>query len=133
MAGTEVRPAEKLPAKRVFIDLPFRLHGHDPNWVPPLRLAAYDRLSARHPAAAQQRWALWTAFQEGRPVGRIGACIDFLFNERRRQNWAWVGFFDAVDDPEVAASLFEVALDWARRQGAETAVRPANFTTNDEL
>ena len=133
MAGTEVRPADKLLAKRVFIDVPFRLHGHDPDWVPPLRLSVYDRLSRRHPARAHQHWALWTAHQDGQPVGRIGACIDSAFNELQGEAWAWVGFFDAVDDPDVAASLFDVALDWSRRQGAKTAVGPANFTTNDEL
>jgi hypothetical protein len=133
MAGTEVRPADKLPAKRVFIDVPFRLHGHDPHWVPPLRLSVYDRLSRRHPAGAHQRWALWTAHRDGKAVGRIGACIDSSFNEVQGESWAWVGFFDAVNDAEVAGSLFDVALDWSRRQGAKTAVGPANFTTNDEL
>ncbi|MGH9105489.1 MAG: hypothetical protein ACRDZX_06560 [Acidimicrobiales bacterium] len=133
MAATEVRPAGRWLAKRVFVDVPFRLHGHDPAWVPPLRYAVYDRLSARHPAWSHQRWALWTAHRHGAVVGRIGACIDSLFNERQGERWAWVGFFDSVDDPGVAGSLFDVALDWARRQGARTAVGPANFTTNDEL
>lgn len=133
MAGTEVRPANKLLAKRVFVDLPFRLHGNDPNWAPPLRLSVYDRLSHRHPASTHQRWALWTAHQGGKTVGRIGACVDSLFNERHGDAWAWVGFFDSVDDGDVAGSLFDVALDWSRRQGARMAVGPANFTTNDEL
>jgi GNAT superfamily N-acetyltransferase len=122
-----------LPAKRIFVDVPFRLHSHDRDWVPPLRLSVYDRLSRRHPAAAHQRWALWTAHRAGKVVGRIGACIDSTFNQRQGESWAWVGFFEAVDDGDVASSLFEVALDWSRRQGAEKAVGPANFTTNDEL
>ena len=117
MAGTEIRPADKLLAKRVFVDFPFRLHGHDPNWAPPLRLSVYDRLSRRHPASQHQQWALWTAHRGGKVVGRIGACVDSLFNERQGEAWAWVGFFDSVDDEEVAGSLFDVALDWSRRQG----------------
>src|SRR5580704_17985460 len=133
MARTEVRPTRWRWAKRVFVDVPYRLHGDNPAWVPPLRLSVYDRLSPRHPAAAHQRWALWTAHRAGRPVGRIGACIDSLFNELHHQAWAWVGFFDAVDDAEVAGSLFDVALDWSRRHGAAIAVGPGNFTTNDEL
>jgi GNAT superfamily N-acetyltransferase len=116
-----------------FVNVPFRLHGGDPNWVPPLRLSVYDRLSPRHPATAHQRWALWTAHRGGKVVGRIGACVDSLFNEHWGEKWAWVGFFDSIDDPDVAASLFDVALDWSRRQGAKAAVGPANFTTNDEL
>ena len=133
MSGTDVRPVETLLAKRAFIDLPFRLHGHDPAWVPPLRFAVYDRLSRRHPASAHQRWALWTAHRHGKLLGRIGACRDTLFDEHQGERWAWVGFFDCVDDPEVAGSLFDVALDWSRREGAELAVGPGNFTTNDEI
>lgn len=133
MAGTEVRPADSLLAKRAFVDLPFHLHGDDPAWVPPLRYATYDRLSRRHPASAHQRWALWTAHRDGEVVGRIAACRDSLFDQRQGERWAWLGFFDCVDDRQVAASLFDVALDWARRQGAEVAVGPGNFTTNDEI
>jgi GNAT superfamily N-acetyltransferase len=113
--------------------VPFRLHGHDRNWAPPLRLSVYDRLSRRHPAGAHQRWSLWTAHRDGKAVGRIGVCIDSLFSERQGENWAWVGFFDSIDDSEVAGSLFDVALDWSRRQGAQVAVGPGNFTTNDEI
>src|ERR1017187_6927434 len=64
------------------------------------------------------------ANRRGKPVGRIGACIDTTFNQRQGEDWAWVGFFDSVNDPEVAGSLFDVALDWSRRQGAQKAVGP---------
>jgi GNAT superfamily N-acetyltransferase len=133
MSGTEVRPADDWLSKRVFVDLPFRLHGDDPAWVPPLRAAVYDRLSRRHPTRAHQRWALWTAHRGRDVVGRIAACRDTLFDERQPERCAWVGFFDCVDDPEVAGSLFEVALDWSRRAGADIAIGPGNFTTNDEV
>jgi GNAT superfamily N-acetyltransferase len=131
--GVEIRPIRSLSGRRRFVDLPFRIHGGDPNWVPPLRLSVYDRLSPRSPMATHQQWALWLALRNGHPVGRIGACVDRLFDEHQGERWGWVGFFDSFDDPEVAARLFEVSWDWCRRQGAVRAVGPANFTTNDEL
>ena len=133
MAGTEVRPANKLLAKRVFVDVPFRLHGHDPNWAPRFASASTTGSPVVTRPASTSVGRLWTAHRDGKAVGRIGVCIDSLFNERQGEAWAWVGFFDSVDDSEVAGSLFDVALDWSRRQGAEVAVGPANFTTNDEL
>ncbi|HTV12848.1 MAG TPA: hypothetical protein VME20_13415 [Acidimicrobiales bacterium] len=129
----DIRPADKLLAKRDFVDVPFKLHGSDPKWAPPLRFSVYDRLSKRHPARSHQTWALWTARQGGKLVGRIGACVDSLFNESQEEPWAWVGFFDSIDDTAVSGRLFQVALDWSARQGAKVAVGPANFTTNDEL
>jgi GNAT superfamily N-acetyltransferase len=119
--------------KRTFVDVPFRIHGGDPSWIPPLRLSVYDRLSSKHPAASHQETALWCAYRDGRPVGRIGACVDSLFNDYQKVRWGWVGFYDSFDDPSVAGALFDAACDWASSKGMDTCVGPANFTTNDEL
>ena len=102
-------------------------------WVPPLRLSVHDRLSPKHPANRHQETALWVAYRGGRPVGRIGACVDSLFNDHQKVRWAWIGFFDSSEDPAVASALFEAACGWAASHGADTCVGPANFTTNDEL
>jgi GNAT superfamily N-acetyltransferase len=115
-----------------FVDLPFRIFGKDPSWVPPLRMAVHDRLSPRNPAAEHQEWATWMAWRRGRVVGRIGACVDRLFDEFQSQRWVWVGFFESFDDPDAANALFEQAWSWGRERGATVATGPASFTTNDE-
>ncbi|HET6874515.1 MAG TPA: GNAT family N-acetyltransferase [Acidimicrobiales bacterium] len=133
MSAPEVRRVSGWNGRRVFVDVPFRIHGGDPTWIPPLRITVYDRISSKHPANAHQKTALWVAYREGRPVGRIAACVDSLFNEYQKVKWAWVGFYDTFDDPVTASALFDTACSWAAQQGAETCVGPANFTTNDEL
>ena len=130
--GVEVREVRGPAGRRRFVDIPFRLFGHDPTWVPPLRLTVYSRLSPRHPANEHQETALWTAWRDGHPVGRIGACVDRLFNEFQGLSWAWVGFFECFDDPEAASALFDAASEWASSKGMATCVGPASFTTNDE-
>lgn len=133
MPALEIRRVKGLLGRRVFVDVPFRIHGGDPNWIPPLRVTVYDRLSPKHPAMAHQETALWVAYRQGRPVGRIGACVDSMFNDYQGVKWGWVGFFDAFEDAEVAGALFDEATAWAAARGADTCVGPANFTTNDEL
>jgi ribosomal protein S18 acetylase RimI-like enzyme len=133
MTALEIRPVKGLLGRRVFVDVPFRIHGGNPEWIPPLRMSVYDRLSPRHPAMAHQETALWVAYRHNRPVGRIGACVDSSFNEYQKVQWGWVGFFDCFDDPDVARGLFETACSWAVSKGADTCVGPACFTTNDEL
>jgi GNAT superfamily N-acetyltransferase len=133
VAKLEVRRMDGWLARRVFVDVPFRIHGGDPSWIPPLRLSVHDRLSPRHPAASHQDTALWCAYRDGRAVGRVGACVDTLFNDYQKVRWAWVGFYDSFDDPGVAAALFDAACGWAAAKGMDTCVGPANFTTNDEL
>ncbi|HWG73994.1 MAG TPA: hypothetical protein VG184_08065 [Acidimicrobiales bacterium] len=129
----EIRRVGSLVGRRVFVDVPFRIHGGDPGWVPPLRLSVYDRISPRHPATAHQSTALWVAYRHGRPVGRVGACVDSFFNSYQGVRWGWVGFFDAFDDSEVAAALFDTACGWAKGKGMDRCVGPASFTTNDEV
>ncbi|MGH9116261.1 MAG: hypothetical protein ACRDWW_10600 [Acidimicrobiales bacterium] len=132
-SSPEIRQVKGLLGRRLFVDVPFRIHGGDPGWVPPLRLSVYDRLSPRHPARSHQEVALWLALRRGRPVGRVGACVDSFFNDHQGVRWGWVGFFDCFDDPPAATELFDAACGWAASRGAETCVGPASFTTNDEV
>ena len=132
VAPVEVRPVRNRFDRWRFVHLPFRIFGRDPEWVPPLRLSVHDRISPKHPANAHQQTALWIAYRRGRPVGRIGVCIDRLFNEFQDLSWAWVGFFEAFDDPDAAEALFRTAWRWAGDRGATSCVGPASFTTNDE-
>ncbi|HEY2427839.1 MAG TPA: hypothetical protein VGI06_02835 [Acidimicrobiales bacterium] len=132
MSSVEVRPVKGLAGRRRFVDLPFRLYRDDPSWVPPLRLSVYDRISPRHPANATQETQLWMAWRGREPVGRIGACIDSTFDRLHGERWGWVGFFESIDDQEVADALFAAATAWAGSKGAETCTGPASFTLNDE-
>jgi ribosomal protein S18 acetylase RimI-like enzyme len=133
MPDLEVRRINHLWGRRLFVDIPFRIHGGNPSWIPPLRLSVLDRISPKHPAMTHQEVALWIAYRHGRPAGRIAACVDSLFNEFQNVQWGWVGFFDSFDDPAVAGLLFDTACGWVAEHGADTCVGPANFTTNDEL
>jgi GNAT superfamily N-acetyltransferase len=130
---TDVRQVKGRLGRTRFVDFPFRVFGKDPTWVPPLRISIKNRLSPRHPANVHQDTRLWVAYRDGRPVGRIAACVDRSFNEYQGVSWAWIGFFEAIDDPDVAAAMFDTACGWAGRQGATTCVGPASFTTNDEI
>ena len=129
----ELRPVTNRLGRHRFVDVPFKLFGKDPAWVPPLRLSVLDRLSPKNPANAHQVTALWIAYRDGQPVGRIGACVDSLFNEFQQVSWGWIGFFEALDDAEAIRQLFDAARSWLKFHGATTAVGPASFTTNDEI
>ncbi|MDQ6617536.1 MAG: hypothetical protein M3083_23015 [Actinomycetota bacterium] len=129
----EVRPAAGRRGRQQFVDVPFRLFGSDPKWVPPLRMSVHDRISPKNPANEHQVTRLWIAYRDGEPVGRIGACVDSFFNQYQGVSWGWVGFFEAADDPAAVEALFDVAWKWLKLQGATTAVGPASFTTNDDI
>lgn len=50
-------------------------------------------------------------------VGRICASIWEPFNQRWKQNAAFFGFFECVDDQEVADQLFQAVRNWVRDRG----------------
>lgn len=129
----EIRPVSGRAGRHRFVAVPFTLFGKDPKWVPPMRMSVLDRISPKNPANEHQVTRLWIVYRDGRPVGRVGACVDSFFNEYQNASWGWVGFFDAADDPEAVRELFEAAWQWLRSQGVGTAVGPASFTTNDEV
>lgn len=116
-----------------FIDLPYRLHRNHPQWVPPLRLERRLFLSPRfNPFFKHGEAQLFLARRDREVVGRISAHIDHAYNRYHRSHWGWFGFFECVEDGEVAKELLEAAAGWLEQRGCELMVGPADFTMNDE-
>jgi hypothetical protein len=117
-----------------FIKLPFDIYGDDSSWVPPLiseRKAFFDRKKNPFYRAAKTR--LFLARRKGRYVGRIATCINFNHNEYHQEKVGFFGFFDAINDYEVADVLFKVAMITIKAEGMERMIGPANFSTNHEV
>ena len=131
MPGLEIRAVRSLRGRRLFVDVPFRIHRGDPGWVPPLRLTVYDRLSPRHPAMRHQEVALWLAYRHGRPVGRIGACIDSAFNEYQNVQLGLGRLLRQLRRPGRGRCAVRHGLLAGPRHGAPTSasVRPASPPT----
>jgi GNAT superfamily N-acetyltransferase len=128
-----IRPVEGRRDLDAFIKVPFRLREHDPQWVPPLifeRRAFLDR--DKNPWFEHADAELFLAERDGRAVGRISAQIDHRWDEYQGGSDGMFGFFDAEDDPQVAAALLDAAADWVRGRGRERILGPMDFTTNDE-
>jgi GNAT superfamily N-acetyltransferase len=126
----EVRSSRDL--KR-FIKLPFRLYRDQPNWVPPLiyeRKRHLDR--KKNPFFEHAEAEYFLALRDGEVVGRISAHVDHRLNEYQQNDWGLFGFFECIDDQEVADALFEAAADWNRARGRDRIVGPFDFSTNHE-
>jgi GNAT superfamily N-acetyltransferase len=118
---------------REFVDLAYRLNAADPAWVPPLRADMRARLSReKNPFFEHGEADYFLARRGGEVVGRIAAVANRCHDETHRDGVAFFGFFECIDDPEVAAGLFEEAGEWARERGYQTLRGPASFSVNDE-
>lgn len=116
-----------------FIELPYTLYQHDPNWVPPLRIAVKELLDRKkHPFYANADAEFYIARQNGRVVGRIAAIIDRAYNRFHEESAGFFGFFESVNDPAVAEALLTRARQWVQDRGAKFLRGPVSPSTNYE-
>jgi GNAT superfamily N-acetyltransferase len=72
------------------------------------------------------------ADRDGDVVGRIAAISNRLHNETHGDRIGFFGFFESIDDQDVANALFEAAAGWCRALGHDVLRGPASFSVNDE-
>lgn len=128
----KVVPVTEKKLRKQFIDFPHDLYKGDPNYVPELFLGQQDLLSPdKHPFYKHSSAQAFLAYVDDKIVGRIMAIWNVNHNEFVGTNEGHFGFFDAVDDQQVADALFDVAKEWVLKKGATSLVGPINLTTND--
>jgi GNAT superfamily N-acetyltransferase len=133
MTDLTVRPVSGRRELRQFILFPFRLYEGVDQWVPPLISERKRHLDRRkNPYFKHAEAEYFLARCGNRIVGRISAQVDRRFNEIQGNDWGQFGFFEAEDDPEVAAALLDAAREWLRERGRDHMIGPLDFSTNHE-
>ena len=130
----EVR--QHAPGKNVqeFIQVGYEIYGGHPAWVPPLLMEIRDRLRPdKNPFFEHAEAALFTAHRDGKLVGRISASIDREHLRLHRDDAGFFGFFDTVDDQEVANALLERAETWLTERGMSIMRGPLSLSINEEV
>ena len=131
--GLRVRAARSRQDLKRFIDLPYRLHARDPNWVPPLRRDVESLLSrSKNPFFEHAEAEYFLAERDGRVVGRIAAISNRLHNETHGDRVGFFGFFESIHDHSVAFALLDAASQWCRERSHDVLRGPASFSVNDE-
>lgn len=128
----EVRTSADL---RRFIDVPWHIYNatDHPQWVPPLKLVVRDALDVKgNPFYQQAERALFVAERDGVPVGRIAAIENRAHNATHGDRVGFWGFFECVDDPAVAAALFDRAAAWLSARGLTVMRGPVSPSLNAE-
>jgi GNAT superfamily N-acetyltransferase len=117
--------------RRAAFDVPFNVYDAASPYVSPM-WSDFDRFldPARNPLVRDGHGAfeLFTVHRDGRPVGRIVACLHDASNRRHGTRRGQFGFFDCADDPAVAAALLQAAEAWVAARGAEEIVGNFNLT-----
>src|SRR5476651_269528 len=110
-----------------FIDFPHDLYQDDPNYVPELFIAQRDLLT-KHPFHKHNQLQCFLAYDGSQIVGRIAAILNNSHNKYNHVNDGFFGFFDCINNQEIADLLFNEATKWLKNKGVTGKfIGPVNF------
>lgn len=133
MSATTVRPVISKADQKRFIKFQWVPYKGNPMWVPPLLMDRRKLIDRKHnPFYKHATMELFLAEREGTVVGRIGAIVNDNHNREHNENIGFFGFFECMDDQEVANLLFNTVRDWLRAKGVTAMRGPASPSVNDE-
>jgi GNAT superfamily N-acetyltransferase len=113
MSDLTVQPVTTRRQRKQFLNLPWTLYRGDPNWVPPLRLDQEELVGYRHhPFYERNEIQTFLAFRGDEVCGRIAAILNRNHNDYHHEKRGFWGFFESVDDQEVANALFDAVRQW---------------------
>ncbi len=122
-------------AVREFLDLPKRLYRDEPHWICPLDSDIESRFDVRTNELLRDGEAVRWIVRDGRGtvVGRIAAFYNReLVAASEYMPTGGCGFFESIDDQQVADMLFDAARDWLAARGMEAMDGPINFGDRDQ-
>ena len=117
---------------KTFIRFPQKLYKNNPYYVPSLFLDEVNTLSKdKNPAFASARARYWLAYRDGEIVGRIAGIHLPTHEQKWGEKNMRFGWFDFIDDPEVASALLGKVEGWAKEEGMTSVHGPLGFTDLD--
>jgi len=138
MATIEVKEIDITNKKlmKQFIMLPWttKIYENDPAWVPPI---IADQKKLFNPKTGYfyeiGEVAYFLAYKDGVPVGRITAHLNKMYEEKYNKETGFFGFYEAIDDLDVARALFAAAEGWLKKKGKTRVEGPQSFSIYDSV
>ena len=133
MKSITVREVKSTNDENIFLKLPWKIYKSDPFWIPPLLFDLKRQLNKKtNPFFKDADVRFWLACRNEESVGRIAAIINHQHNNYYNQKTGFFGYFECVNDTEVAKALFDTAYKWLQGNGMETILGPVNLSLNNE-
>lgn len=96
-------------------------------------MAQKELLNTRkHPFYANAEMQCFLARRDGQVCGRVAAIVDRTYNEYQKEDAGFFGFFESMDEVEVARAVMEAARKWLLERGVKVIRGPVNPSMNYE-
>lgn len=116
---------------KAFIRFPRDLYKGCPHFVPPIDHIEKKSIT-QHPALEFCDLKLWLAYDNGKVVGRVAGIINHKCNQLKNQKRVRFGWFDFIDDKQVAQALLHTVEQWGRENGLDTICGPSRFSNMEK-
>lgn len=128
----EIRSVTSRQDRRVFLTFPWRIYKGDPLWVPPLLPERKKTIDPKRGKFFEDGYAeLFIALRNGRPAGTLSCAEDQSATRSRGFRECLLGFFECVEDYEVAEALFHRAEEWASERKITRLLGTYNLDRED--
>ena len=129
---TYLKEVSTLRELRQFVSFQYTLYKDNKYWVPPLRSEELFSLRKdKNPAFDFCEAKYWLAIRNNKIIGRIAGIINGKYNEKWGVKTVRFGWFDFLDDREVAAALLDAVEKWGESKGMTHIHGPLGFTDMD--
>ena len=116
-----------------FIKFPWKIYKDNKNWVPPLIMERKDFFNKdKNPFFKHAEVVFYLAEKNEKIAGRIAGIVNHNHIEFQNEKAGFFGFFECVEDYEVAKILLDTVRNWLRSKGMQIMRGPANFSSNEE-
>lgn len=132
MGEYHIKEVKGRATRRLFHRVPFLIYENDDNFIPHLEEDIEAVFNKRLNIALQngdtKRWVILD--EDNVPAGRIAA---FHYTSLDGKHIGGAGFFESIDDLNVARMLFETAEGYLKSQGIANMQAPVNCGERDRF
>ncbi|MCX7880369.1 MAG: hypothetical protein N2517_06885 [Ignavibacteria bacterium] len=130
-----IKVVESKREKIRFIKSQWLFYKNDPNFVPPIIHDRYKLIDTQNnPFYKHSELKLFLAYDKtNNIVGRIAGIINHNHNRTHNDKVGFFGFFECINNIEVARALLESVENWLAEKGFDMVLGPENPSMNDEV
>jgi len=116
--------------KKLFREIPVRLHGTEPGFIRPLDKDIEEVFDpAKNKLFKTGECTRWILERRGEAIGRVAVFVNKKY--KQEQPTGGMGFFACIDDEAAAHHIFDHCREWLRAWGMEAMDGPINFGERD--
>ena len=129
-----IEVGENKALQKEFLAFPSRIYAGNPYWIRPLDNDIEKIFDpATNPLFKDGKCIRWLAIDEaGKTLARVAAFVNAsTATHGNDQPTGGMGFFECVDNQDVAFAVFDKCKAWLQAQGMEAMEGPVNFGERD--